>query len=225
MLLRVLKIVLLTTLILLVIFDIYSALKVKKAARSDSLGTPSSTVQNSQGQGARPATSTSGILSEPLTGALSRVTKKPFGIKVSPGNSPVSPERFSGYHTGADFEILPGEENMDVQVLAVCDGILIYKNSVSGYGGVAIQSCVVKNAPITALYGHLRLGSITLAKGTALKSGQEIGVLGTGYSTETDGERKHLHLSIHKGTAIDLLGYVQKSVDLAGWIDPVSLLK
>src|SRR5438105_13240780 len=39
----------------------------------------------------------------PLENAQTRVTKKFFGTKVSPGNSPVTPERFSGYHTGVDF--------------------------------------------------------------------------------------------------------------------------
>ncbi|MGE5392302.1 MAG: hypothetical protein ACM3NH_00970 [Candidatus Saccharibacteria bacterium] len=39
----------------------------------------------------------------PLADWQERVTKKPFGIFVSPGHSPVDPERFRGYHTGTDF--------------------------------------------------------------------------------------------------------------------------
>ncbi|NTU99252.1 hypothetical protein HGA64_04600 [Candidatus Falkowbacteria bacterium] len=47
---------------------------------------------------------TGDVFVPPISDALSRVTKKPFGIKVSPKNSSVSPERFTGYHTGVDFE-------------------------------------------------------------------------------------------------------------------------
>src|SRR5947209_4518700 len=60
-----------------------------------------------------PATKAS-TLHEPVVGFLSRVTKKPFGIYVNPANSPVQPERFSGYHTGADAEY--GEVSADVPV-------------------------------------------------------------------------------------------------------------
>lgn len=34
--------------------------------------------------------------------------------------------------------------------------------------------------------------------------------LGNGYSSDTDGERKHLHLGIHLGEVVDIRGYVQK---------------
>ena len=36
----------------------------------------------------------------PISNPLERIIKKPFGIKINPANSPVQPERFSGYHTG-----------------------------------------------------------------------------------------------------------------------------
>jgi len=65
------------------------------------------------------------ITQEPIAGALTRVTKKPFGIYVSPGHSPVSPERFSGYHTGVDFETTAAEQNIDIPIYALCDGNLL----------------------------------------------------------------------------------------------------
>lgn len=52
-------------------------------------------------------------LAWPINSALERVTKKSFGIYVTPQSSPVSPEKFTGYHTGVDFEITPDEENKD----------------------------------------------------------------------------------------------------------------
>jgi len=161
----------------------------------------------------------------PLSLALERVTKKPFGIKVSPGNSPVSPEKFSGYHTGVDFEILPGEENVDVSVSAVCSGPLVLRKYASGYGGVAVQKCNLENNIVTVIYGHLRFSSIGQSVGDEILSGDNIGVLGKGYSVETDGERKHLHLGIHRGSAVNLLGYVQSEKDLSNWIDAMKYLK
>ena len=159
----------------------------------------------------------------PISNARVRITKKPFGLFISPQNSPVSPERFTGYHTGVDFETFADEQNVDVPISAVCNGELIYKNRVSGYGGVAIQSCILNGQSITVLYGHLKLSSIMPALYATLTAGQKIGVLGQGYSTETDGERKHLHLSVHKGMAIELRGYVQKESELSAWFDFATL--
>jgi hypothetical protein len=161
----------------------------------------------------------------PISNASSRVTKKPFGIYVTPQNSPVSPEKFTGYHTGVDFETTPQEQNIDVSVDVICEGPLVLKKTATGYGGVAVQACEINNQSVTVVYGHLRLASITLPQNTILKPGQQIGVLGKGYSSETDGERKHLHLAIHKGTAIDLLGYAKHKSDLSGWLDYLTLMK
>lgn len=170
------------------------------------------------------ATSVGAIMS-PISDALSRVTKKPFGIKITPQTSPVQPERFSGYHTGADFETTASEQDTDVPVYAICDGTLALKKSASGYGGVAVESCQIGGEDVTVVYGHLRLSSISANTGQTFAAGEQIGLLGKGGSTETDGERKHLHLGIHKGKIISLLGYVQTSAELSGWIDPMTLLK
>lgn len=156
---------------------------------------------------------------------LSRITKKFFGTYVTPHNSPVQPEKFTGYHTGVDFETTPTEGTTDVPVTAFCDGNLLLKKYASGYGGVAVESCTLQGNAVTVIYGHLRLSSITPRLGQTLKKGEQIAVLGTGYSAETDGERKHLHLGIHLGTSINILGYVQKQSDLSGWLDPMQFLK
>lgn len=169
--------------------------------------------------------SPSPLIGSPISDALARITKKPFGIKVSPGNSPVNPERFSGYHSGVDFETFANEQDVDVPIYSVCDGPLILKQWVKGYGGVAIQKCTLLDQAVTVLYGHLRLQSITPAVNEMLRTGDQIAVLGTGYSTQTDGERKHLHLGIHKGTAINFLGYVQDPGQLKNWMDAQALLE
>ncbi len=161
----------------------------------------------------------------PLDHALDRVTKKTFGLFVDPTHSPVSPERFRGYHTGTDFETTPEEATPTVAVHAMCGGTLLQKRTASGYGGIAVQSCVINKQRVTVLYGHLKLASITPRIGAKLVAGQVIGALGKGYSKETDGERKHLHLSIHKGATINVAGYVQKKSSLKNWIDPMTVLK
>lgn len=153
--------------------------------------------------------------------AAERITKKPFGIHIGdPQASPVQPERFRGYHTGADFEAFPDEADIDVPVRTICTGELLMKRFASGYGGVAVQGCTLDEQPVTVVYGHLRLSSIGASVGDTLQAGDTLGVLGTGYSEETDDERKHLHLGIHRGTAVNILGYVASEQALGQWIDP-----
>lgn len=164
-------------------------------------------------------------LRPPMKRIDERVTKKPFGIFVSPQSSPVQPEKFYGYHTAADFEIFSEEENWDILIKAICSGKLLVKKSASGYGGVIAQSCDLNNEPITVIYGHLKLSSIGKKLGDDIVSGEELGVLGRGYSEETDGERKHLHLGIHRGEEINILGYVARENLLVNWIDPMLLFK
>lgn len=164
-------------------------------------------------------------LHDPLYRLSERAILKPFGIKVSPGNSPVTPERFSGYHTGTDFEIFDSEKDADVPVYAVCGGELLQKKFSQGYGGVAVQECVIRNEAVKVVYGHLGLSSVSANVGSYLPPGERIGILGKGFSRETDGERKHLHLSIYKGKTIDLRGYAQSPQELAGWIDPMAFLQ
>ena len=164
-------------------------------------------------------------LNLPLDDALSRVTKKPFGIYITPKNSPVSPEKFTGWHTGADFEIFPGEENKDISVFAICAGKLLVKEFGRGYGGMLVQACDINNQPVTVIYGHLKLESIELKIGDDLTVGSVIGILGRGYTSETDYERKHLHLGIHKGSMINTRGDVATESELSNWVDPISVLK
>lgn len=168
--------------------------------------------------------SSQSVLLPPISNALSRITKKPFGIYITPKTSPVQPERFTGYHTGVDFETLASEANIDVPISAVVNGKVLVKQYVSGYGGVLIQSATINNQAVTILYGHLKLASINLKVGQQIKAGDKIGVLGKGYSSETDGERKHLHLGIHIGTSINYKGYVRIKSQLSGWLDAQKLL-
>jgi len=178
-----------------------------------------------QNPGSPTPTSSAAQLTPSIANWQARVTKKPFGIYITPQNSPVQPERFTGYHTGVDFETFSDEQNIDVPIYAICSGPLLTKRTATGYGGIAVQACKLNDEDITVIYGHLRLASISSGIGQELKAGDKLAVLGAGFSQETDGERKHLHLGIHKGTAINILGYVQNPAELQNWIDIIKYLK
>ncbi|MBI1971346.1 MAG: hypothetical protein HYS52_00665 [Candidatus Wildermuthbacteria bacterium] len=158
----------------------------------------------------------------PLERFGERIVKKRFGMYVTPQNSPVEPEFFIGYHTGVDYEIFPEEETKDVPVFAICGGELRSKRSATGYGGVAMQECLLKDMPITIVYGHLALSSVEKAAGAYLIPGETIGHLAPA-GPEAGGGRKHLHLGMHRGTALDIRGYVQTEEELGNWLNPASL--
>jgi hypothetical protein len=155
----------------------------------------------------------------PLSNYSERITKKPFGIYITPSTSPVQPENFIGYHTGTDFEIFSSEINEEVNVKSICEGEIIYKDTVGGYGGVIIQSCQINNQPATVLYGHINIEASSLNIGDIIKEGTVIAPLADNYSYYSGNERKHLHLGIHKGSNLDLKGYVSNENDLSNWID------
>jgi murein DD-endopeptidase MepM/ murein hydrolase activator NlpD len=156
---------------------------------------------------------------EPISDALTRITKKPFGIYITPATSPIQPEKFTGYHTGVDFEIKAGEENVAVPVSATCDGTIIAKQYVDGYGGVIVESCTINNGAVTVLYGHQGIEVSNVKIGQNVTGGEKISELAQANSYYSGGERKHLHLGIHKGTTIDWRGYVASESELSAWID------
>lgn len=157
---------------------------------------------------------------EPVVDFKSRVTKKPFAIYVTPQSSPVQPERFTGYHTGADAEYQ--DIASDVPVYAIADGTVVLSETASGYGGVFMISFDLNGAKHTALYGHIRPSSLPKV-GSSIKKGQQLALLGTGYSSETDGERRHLHFAVLADNSLNIKGYVQNKSELSSWIDPLTL--
>lgn len=158
-----------------------------------------------------------------LQDALSRATKKPFGIEIDSRTSPVQPERFSGFHTGVDFEVREDELSQDIDVYAFCDGEIVEARSVGGYGGVILQSCMVGEEKVSALYGHVSLDDLAVRVGQVVSAGTKISELGDHLSSETAGERKHLHFGL--SALADLRGYVQDERLVSGWIDPIPLLQ
>lgn len=165
------------------------------------------------------------VFATPMHEAARRVTKKPFGIFVSPANSPVSPERFTGYHVGVDFETTPQEQALDVPFFAICTGPLLDKRTATGYGGVVTQSCVVEGATVTVIYGHIKLSSVDAKVGYEVAMGQRLGVLGDGMSAQTGGERKHLHLGVYAGSSPTIRGYESSPEALSSWMNVVDYFR
>lgn len=161
-------------------------------------------------------------LTQPIDEFTSRITKKPFGIFITRENSPVQPERFSGYHTGVDVEY-EDKPDVPIPVYAIAPGRVVHSGRAAGYGGVLVISHQIGNEIKLALYGHLDPSSLPKL-GREVSVGQQIGILGEGGTRETDGERKHLHFAIVKGQTVNLKGYVQNKQDLGVWEDPLSLL-
>lgn len=162
----------------------------------------------------------------PFADAWRRPAALRFGMHVTPdpGENPIDPpERFAGYHAGLDYEILPGEEDDDVPVLAICAGDILYTGFAEGYGGLIVQHCRLRGEDVTVMYGHLAEDGLSRI-GAALKTGDRLGLLAPPYSAWSGGNRKHLHLGIHRGTHIDMRGYVQDPEELAAYIDPGSVL-
>lgn len=157
----------------------------------------------------------------PIDQFFTRITKKSYGLYITPQKSPVTPERFTGFHTGVDVEY--DDVTTDVTVYAIAGGRVLHSSSVGGYGGTVAISYDINGKQYVVIYGHLRPSSM-VAKGATVKYGEPIAVLGTAFTSETSGERRHLHLSIRANNSLNFSGYVQKQSDLSGWEDPITFL-
>src|SRR3989338_6194707 len=127
-------------------------------------------------------------------------------------------ERFKGYHTGVDVEY--EDISQEVDVFAITNGTVIFSESASGYGGVLVIKHNINSQNILTLYGHLDPKSLP-AQGSIVSGGQKVGVLGANETSETGGERKHLHFGMLKGTNIDFRGYVETQNELLTWYNPL----
>lgn len=159
-------------------------------------------------------------LAIPVEEFWSRITKKPFGIYITPATSPVRPEKFTGYHTGTDVEF--SDARRDVLVRSVAAGKVVISRTATGYGGLL----VIDHRPEFewfSLYGHVDPASIPKI-GTIVRVGEIIGKLAPAYSVGSGGERKHLHLGIINQPTPNIVGYVSTEGKLTGWLDAAALL-
>lgn len=159
----------------------------------------------------------------PISNYASRLTVRKFGQLVTPADAKtlVCGATFTGYHTGDDLETTPSEQNQPIPVSSVADGKIISVSWVKGYGGLI----VAQYPDFTAYYGHIDLSSTTLKSGDKITRGEFLANLGRGCSSQTDGERKHLHFALHRGLSTDLRGYVSAQNQLLNWLDPSTIIK
>ncbi|MCH8986727.1 peptidoglycan DD-metalloendopeptidase family protein [Patescibacteria group bacterium] len=131
-----------------------------------------------------------------------------------------------GYYTGVAFESFEDEQKgKEVPVYVFCEGLLVEKRFAIGYGGIAIQECILEGQTVYVLYAHMDIESIEFNIGDELAPGTRLGNLGDHESAETAGATKQLHFAIHKGIKPDIRGYVQTKEELTEWIDPQIYLK
>lgn len=202
---------------LIIIIALFALLSNKKTSSPMSTSTATAPTKSSE------------LLPWPLDKPDQRQTLLKFGLYVTPdpATNPISPpERFTGYHTGLDIEILPEEKEVAVPVKTICEGKILYTGIIEGYGGVIIQECVINNQPVSVLYGHLNTKSFSVSVGNEpIPSQAPVAELGKDHTEETGNTRKHLHLGIHKGNHVEFLGYVNNPKELEEFIDPLLLLR
>lgn len=133
-------------------------------------------------------------------------------------------DRFTGYHVGEDIEVpqedLGEGEVQEVPVLSIADGTVSFLETIGGYGGVMRVQHDIDNEIITAIYGHIDVGSVEIAVGDRVEKGQFLANLGDHHSRETDGERQHLHFALYEGTDARLAGYERRVTAVDNWINP-----
>lgn len=165
-------------------------------------------------------------LHQPMKNAANRATPLHFGLYVTPDpdNNPIDPpERFAGFHVATDYEVSAGELDGDVPVYAVCSGRVRYSGFAEGYGGLVVHSCWLHGQPITVIYGHLDLTGLP-REGERVRAGDTIGLLAPARSHASGFNRKHLHLGMHRGSDLDIRGYVQSEEELDEYIDPQTIV-
>ncbi len=139
-----------------------------------------------------------------------RKTLKVFGEYIQ--------DRFTGYHVADDIEFTDTDDVVPVKAMA--EGQVEVVQFISGYGGFIRIKHTIDDQTIHSLYGHISLPSAVVKVGDQVKAGQFLANLGQGFSTETDGERKHLHFGLYAGTDTRLNGYETSAAAVSKWINP-----
>lgn len=213
--------------------------KAKTNSSSNNQASTSSIANSSQSNQTPTSTSTptpaanqpAPTLVYPITQFADRITTNDFGQHWPAGGTTnpdikVCPKAtyYVGFHTANDLETFANEQNTPVPVYAIAAGTVKEAGPVSGYGGLIVLESTINGSVNTIYYGHIDLGTKTVTAGDSVSAGQKIAELGPACSPTNGNVRKHLHFGMHKGTAVDVKGYVPSQSDLSAWTDPNSLL-
>jgi murein DD-endopeptidase MepM/ murein hydrolase activator NlpD len=122
------------------------------------------------------------------------------------------------------LETFPNELNIAVPVRSIAEGMVREVSPVSGYGGLIVIEYSLGGNTYTAYFGHINLATATVKAGDHVTAGEHIVDLGPQCSSTNGNVRKHLHFGLHKGSSIDVRGYVPDQSILSNWVDPKTLL-
>ena len=61
--------------------------------------------------------------------------------------------------------------------------------------------------------------------GGRVKAGEKIGILGAGFTAETENERRHLHFGLYRGSGVNISCYTKNRVELTQWYDPADFFE
>lgn len=167
----------------------------------------------------------------PLDNFAARITANDFGTYYPAGGT-TNPDRaacpsstyYVGYHTANDLEIFSNETSISVPIKSIADGTVREVKAVSGYGGLIVIEYSLGGNIYTAYFGHINLATATVKAGDHVTAGEHIVDLGPACSSINGDVRKHLHFGLHKGSSIDVRGYVPDQSTLSNWVDPKVLL-
>lgn len=162
----------------------------------------------------------------PISDYNNRIKYRWYSKQVNANDAvPYCGAQFAGLHNADDLEATEAEQNPEVPVYSISDATVNSISTVSGYGGLIVLSANIENQLYMVYYGHVNLSSSPLAVGQSVKAGDFIANLGKGCTQEAGGERKHLHFSIRKGTAVDVRGYVGSVQEVQNWVNPKEFLE
>jgi murein DD-endopeptidase MepM/ murein hydrolase activator NlpD len=211
--------------LLLLLISIGSYVKLQTLKPSTIAASP--TLSSSSSMIPSPTVSAQVAYYYPITNYVNRLTNRHYGQTITPSDRQGLPcgAPFTGLHDADDLEVTTAELTADIPIYAIAAGTVRQVSQVNGYGGLLVIQHSLNNQVVTANYGHINLQRTTVKTGDHVTAGQLVSYLGDACSNQTDGERKHLHFALHRGSAIDIKGYVTTPSELAAWLNPSQVLE
>ncbi|GAB4147064.1 MAG: hypothetical protein Fur0021_05650 [Candidatus Promineifilaceae bacterium] len=127
-------------------------------------------------------------------------------------------DRFDKYHAGEDWRGPEGTPSLGTPVYSIGHGLVTYAQPLGwgrDQGVVIVQHTLADGRRLLSFYGHLDPDSVTLAPGSCVTRGQQVGNIGQPRSSP------HLHFELRTQAPYETLtGYWPEDPTLAGWLPP-----
>jgi murein DD-endopeptidase MepM/ murein hydrolase activator NlpD len=122
-----------------------------------------------------------------------------------------------GWHVGKDFDC-----NLDTEVHAVADGIIIFSDMANGFGSLNPSTkggvIIIKHENYITLYGHINRKK---NKDDIVKKGETIGTIAKFFNGGFLLPHLHFAKALGQTWPDTKWGYVKTIEDLKKWIDPL----